>query len=131
MLKHALLPIVFASIFVAPPQVAVAYDGLQADFATCTRGDSKTQAKAMVTACGRLIANAKAENETVGMFYALRASVNTDKQRNCLDARKAVALIKTPGLRANAQQLEKAQCAPAPRSDKGGAPGATAHAQLA
>ncbi len=64
----------------------------------------------MVGACSRLIENSRKENELVGMFYALRASVNTDKRANCQDARKAMSLIKTPGLRQSAQELEKMNC---------------------
>ncbi len=97
-------------MLIACASPSLAYDGLTADFATCTRGNSKTQAKAMVGACSRLIKNSKKENELVGMFYALRASVNTDKRANCLDARKAVSLIKDPKLRSSAQLIEKGSC---------------------
>lgn len=121
MWKRALLSTICAVTlsFVAAPHVALGYDGLQADFATCTRGDASTQAKAMVDACSRLIRNAKTENETVGMFYAMRAAVNTDMQQNCSDARKAVSLIQTPNMRASAQDIEKFNCAAAPKADAG------------
>lgn len=102
--------IISAILFVATTPAAIAYDGLKADYATCTQGDANTQAKAMVGACSRLIENSSKENELVGMFYALRASVNTDKSANCQDARKAISLIKTPGLRESAQELKKINC---------------------
>ena len=99
-----------AIICAAMPSPTIAYDGLEADYATCTQGDGNTQAQAMVGACSRLIENSKKENELVGMFYALRASVNKDKSANCQDARKAMSLIKDPGLRESAQKLEEMNC---------------------
>lgn len=119
MTKRQILSVAVASsmFFAAAAPAAKAYDGLKADFATCIQGDTRTQAPAMVAACSRLIANAKAENETVGTFYAMRSMVSTDKQRNCQDARKAVSMIKSPKLRTSALELEKVHCTPAPRSD--------------
>lgn len=99
-----------ASALVLTAPAALAYDGLQQDFATCTQGDSNTQAEAMVGACSRLIENSSAETELVGMFYALRASVNTDKASNCADSRKAVSLIKDQNLLKSAKEMEKAAC---------------------
>ena len=60
--------------------------------------------------CSRLIKNAVQENETVGLFYALRASANHDKASNCRDARKARALIKDPSLTGSINTLEKNNC---------------------
>ena len=110
MTKKPTWAVVCALLFAATASASVAYDGLEADYATCTQGDGRTQAEAMVSACSRLIENSSTENELVGMFYALRASVNTDKSANCQDARKAMSLIKTPGLRGSAQELEKINC---------------------
>lgn len=110
MTKKRICTVIGTLLFAATASASIAYDGLQADYATCTQGDGSTQAKAMVKACSRLIENSSTENELVGMFYALRASVNTDKSTNCQDARKAVSLIKNPGLRGSAQELEKINC---------------------
>lgn len=109
MMRH--IPIVVCALMlsVAAP-AAFAYDGLQADYATCTQGDAGTQAEAMVTACSRLIDNSSTENEMVGMFHAIRASVNTDKATNCEDARKAASLIKDAGLAASTQELVNSNC---------------------
>lgn len=110
MMKQRICSLVCAMLFAATATAAIAYDGLEADYATCTQGDAGTQAKAMVGACSRLIKNSSAENELVGMFYALRATVNTDRNANCQDARKAISLIKDPGLRESARELEKINC---------------------
>ena len=110
MTKQRVCTVICTILFAATAPAAVAYDGLQADYATCTAGDSSTQAEAMVEACSRLIENASQENELVGMFYALRASVNTDKSANCQDARKATSLINDPGLRNSAKELQKINC---------------------
>jgi hypothetical protein len=104
------IAISLGAFLTAASMVANAYDGLTADFEICTKGDAGTQAPAMILACSRLIDNAKAENETVGMFYAIRASVNDNKARNCRDARKATSLIKDPALRGSLQELVKTNC---------------------
>lgn len=110
MTKQRTCTVICAMLFAATTPAAVAYDGLEADYATCTQGDANTQAQAMVEACSRLIENSSTENELVGMFYALRASVNTDQDANCQDARKAISLITNPGLRGSAQELETINC---------------------
>ena len=110
MTKQRTCTVICAILFAATAPAAIAYDGLEADYATCTQGDGSTQAEAMVGACSRLIENSSTESELVGMFYALRASVNTDKSTNCQDARKAMSLIKNPGLRESAQELKKINC---------------------
>jgi hypothetical protein len=110
MAKQRTCAVICAILCGATAPAAIAYDGLEADYATCTQGDGSTQAEAMVGACSRLIENSSKENELVGMFYALRASVNTDKSANCQDARKAMSLIKNPGLRESAQELKKINC---------------------
>jgi hypothetical protein len=110
MTKQRTCATICAILCAAAAPAAIAYDGLEADYATCTQGDGNTQAQAMVGACSRLIENSSKENELVGMFYALRASVNTDKSANCHDARKAMSLINSPGLRESAQELKKINC---------------------
>lgn len=110
MTKQRTCTAICAILCAATASTAIAYDGLEADYATCTQGDGNAQAEAMVGACSRLIENSSKENELVGMFYALRASVNTDKTANCQDAQKAMSLIKNPGLRKSAQELKKINC---------------------
>lgn len=89
---------------------ALAYDGMEKDFSTCTQGSGKVANTQIVKACTRLINNAAAENETVGFFYALRATANTDKKSNCRDARKAIKLLKDPGVVEAAKSLAKSNC---------------------
>lgn len=110
MTEYRTFTLICAMLFAAAAPAALAYDGLEADYATCTQGDASTQAEAMVGACSRLIENSSTENELVGMFYALRATVNTDRSANCQDARKATSLIENPGLRESAQELERINC---------------------
>jgi hypothetical protein len=98
---------VLAATAAAP---ALAYDGFETDFATCTQGSGKVSNAEIVKACSRLINNAQAENETVGFFYALRGSANTDKASNCRDAKKAIQLLKAPGVVEAAKQLAQNNC---------------------
>lgn len=107
-MKLKLLPILGFGLLTAAP--AYSYDRLEADFATCTQGSGKVDNAAIVQACSRLIDNARAENETIGFFYALRASANTDKASNCRDAHKAVQLLKSPDVVESAKQLVKINC---------------------
>jgi YARHG domain len=100
-----------AAFLTCVPVVSVAYDGLQADMGLCLGGEPNE----IVDACSRLISNAQAENEMVGMFYAMRASANTDQQQNCKDARKASTLTNAPKVRAIIQDLEKRNCAEPPQ----------------
>lgn len=86
---------------------ALAYDGIESDFSTCTQGKS---AKEIVEACSRLIDNAVAENATIGMIYGLRASNNDDPQQNCLDAQKSLELAEDQGLKDASQQLIDINC---------------------
>ncbi len=103
-----LLATIFMSFAAVPP--AASYQGLEADYATCTTGQGKVANAKVVQACSRLIKNAAKENETIGMFYALRASANDDKASNCHDARKARELIKDPKLMGSINALESANC---------------------
>jgi hypothetical protein len=89
---------------------AMSYQGLQADYATCTSGQGKVANSKVVQACSRLIKNAAKENSTIGFFYALRASANTDKRSNCRDAQKARQLIKDPKLQGSIDALHKKNC---------------------
>jgi hypothetical protein len=89
---------------------AAAYEGLQADYATCAQGRGKVANNQIVAACTRLIENAAQENELVGYFHALRAIASTDRARNCNDARIALKLLKDPKLVAHVQNLQKANC---------------------
>jgi|GEM_PF-1408132 len=86
---------------------AVAYDGFEADFVTCTQGNARGE---VVTACTRLIDNAAAENAVVGMFYGLRASHNDDAAQNCSDARKSLELADDDAIKQLSQQLIDANC---------------------
>jgi len=86
---------------------AIAYDGFEPDFATCTQGNNKGE---VVAACTRLIDNAAAENSVVGMFYGLRASNNNDAAQNCADARKSRALAEDDAIKGLSQQLIDANC---------------------
>lgn len=86
------------------------YEGLQKDYAACSSGQGKIENEKVVEACSRLIKNAKKENSTIGMFYALRASANSDRALNCRDAKKARKLIEDPGLADALDALEKSNC---------------------
>jgi hypothetical protein len=107
-MKVRLLLVLGLGLATAAP--AFSYDGFEADFSTCTQGSGKVDNAAIVQACSRLIDNARAENETIGFFYALRASANTDKASNCRDAHKAVQLLKSPNVVESAKQLVKINC---------------------
>ena len=89
---------------------AVAYEGLQADYATCAQGRGKVSNNRIVAACTRLIDNAAQKNELVGYFHALRAIASTDRARNCSDARMALQLLKDPQLAGHVRTLQKANC---------------------
>jgi len=86
---------------------AFAYDGLEADFATCTQGKNQGE---IVEACTRLIDNAAAENAMVGMFYGLRAANNDDQVQNCADARKSLELADDDAVKELSQKLIDANC---------------------
>lgn len=94
--------------FAAAP--ALSYDGLAKDYPVCTSGQGKVANKLVVAACTRLINNAQKENATIGLFYALRASANSDKASNCKDAAKARKLISDPSLKSALDALEKQNC---------------------
>lgn len=102
------LIVLCAALLAAAP--ASAYDTLEQDFAACTQGQGKISNEDIVAACSRLIDNAQQENETIGFFYAFRATANTDKASNCRDAKKVMELIKDPGLVENAKELVKINC---------------------
>ncbi len=97
-----------ASFIYAAP--AAGYDGLTADYKTCTTGQGKVANGLVVAACTRLIDNAAKENSLVGMFHALRASANNDKNLNCRDAVKARELVTDPNLAGAIDDLENANC---------------------
>jgi len=107
MTRYFLAAAAFAAIAAAP---ALAYDGFEQDYTTCTQGSGKVSDAEIVQACSRLIDNAQAENETVGFFYALRATANTDKASNCRDAQKAIQLLKAPNVVNAAKQLAANNC---------------------
>ena len=86
---------------------AVAYDTVEADFATCTQSNDSG---AVVAACTRLIDNAAAENSTTGMFYGLRAANNTDAAQNCADAQKSLELAEDDAIKSLSQQLIDQNC---------------------
>jgi len=86
---------------------AVAYDGFEADFATCTQSKDSG---AVVAACSRLIDNAAAENAVTGMFYGLRAANNGDTVQNCADAKKSLALADDEAIKTLSQQLVDQNC---------------------
>lgn len=97
----------FLSLLLIVSTQARAYDGLEADFATCSQGQDRTE---IIAACTRLIDNAEAENAVTGMFYGIRASNNDDKVQNCKDARKSFDLADDETLKALSQQLIDANC---------------------
>ena len=84
-----------------------AYDGLKADFVTCSQGKNQGE---VVEACTRLIDNAAVENSTIGMFYGLRASNNDDPAQNRLDARKSLELADDEAIKGLSQKLIDANC---------------------
>lgn len=86
---------------------AVAYDGFEADFATCTQGNDSG---AVVAACTRLIDNASAENAVTGMFYGLRAANGSDAAQNCADAKKSLALAEDAAIKTLSRQLIDSNC---------------------
>jgi len=86
---------------------AFAYDGFDADIATCTQGNNNVD---LVTACTGLIDNAEAENAVFGMFYGLRASHSDDTEQNCSDARKSLGLADDEAIRTLSQQLIDENC---------------------
>ncbi len=86
---------------------AFAYDGFEADFATCTQGKNQGE---VVEACTRLIDNAAVENSMTGMFYGLRAANNNDPEQNCSDARKSLELADDEAMRGLSQKLVDANC---------------------
>lgn len=86
---------------------AFAYEGFEADFATCTQGSDQS---AVVAACTRLIDNAAAENPMVGMFYGLRAANSDDPAQNCRDARKSLELADDDAIKGLSQKLIDANC---------------------
>ncbi len=89
---------------------AKAYEGLEKDFASCTKGSGKIPNTQIVQACTRLINNAAKHNSLTGSFFALRAIANTDRASNCRDARQALKLLENPKLIKHAKTLEKMNC---------------------
>ena len=96
-----------AIVMTTPSQ---AYQGLEADYKTCTTGAGKVSNKNIVGSCSRLIKNAAKKNELVGYFHALRASANTDKRLNCQDAKAAFQLLSKPKLKKLARDMANANC---------------------
>ena len=84
-----------------------AYDGLKADFVTCSQGKNQGE---VVEACTRLIDNASVENAMIGMLYGVRASNNDDRAQNCSDARKSLALADDEAIKDLSQKLIAANC---------------------
>ncbi|MEM7191251.1 MAG: hypothetical protein AAF405_00035 [Pseudomonadota bacterium] len=103
---RVLLPLALIAAVLTFAQ-ALAYDGFDADAATCTQGKNKAD---VVAACTRLIDNAATENAIIGMFYGLRAANNDDKEQNCSDARKSFELADDPAIKGLSQQLIDANC---------------------
>ncbi len=103
-----IVAVVIASFVTAAP--VASYQGLEADYATCTTGQGKVDNTKVVAACSRLIKNAQKENATIGLFYALRASANNDKASNCRNARKARSLVKDSNLTSALDALKPANC---------------------
>ena len=95
-----------ALVLIVSPEV-FAYDGFEADFATCSQGKNKGE---VVEACTRLIDNAAVENSVTGMFYGLRASNNDDPVQNCFDARKSLELAEDDALKGLSQTLIDTYC---------------------
>ena len=93
-------------VMIASTQV-FAYDGFEADFATCTQGKNQGE---VVEACTRLIDNAAVENSVTGMFYGLRASNNDDPAQNCFDARKSLEFSDDEAIKGLSQKLIDANC---------------------
>ncbi len=102
--------VLVAALFSGTAQTALAYDTLEADYKICAQGDVNSQAEAMLGACTRLIDNSSGEGEILGFFYAIRASVNTDRQASCSDSKKAVSLFKDANMRKSAQDLADKVC---------------------
>ena len=78
---------------------AVAYDGFETDFSTCTQSNDSG---AVVAACSRLIDNAAAENSVVGMLYGLRAACSAEellRRRERVEALAAAAADLAPDQR--------------------------------
>ena len=104
------LPVSASALLAFATLTAVAYEGLQADYATCAQGRGKVANNRIVAACTRLIDNASQKSELVGYFHALRAIASTDRARNCSDARMALQFMKDPQLAAHVRTLQKANC---------------------
>ena len=83
---------------------------LEDNFNACINGPGKISDEEVVAACTYLIDNAQAENETVGMFYGMRASSNTDRELNCSDGHKAKELISDPSLTDAINQIIENNC---------------------
>ncbi len=104
----SVLSVIALSTFAASPLAA--YETLAEDYATCTQGQGKVDKTVVVAACTRLIDNAQAENETIGMIYAMRATANDDAQSNCSDAKKVLELVDDPTFVEGAKTLIKLNC---------------------
>lgn len=103
-----LLAVSCALVLAAAP--ARAYDTLEQDFAICTQGSGQSDNSSIVEACTRLIDNAETENELVGLFYAMRATANTDATANCSDAHKVLELTDDPKIIKGAKTLVEINC---------------------
>lgn len=107
---HAKICALTATLMITMTGSAFGYNGLKQDYSNCTTGQGKIANETVVAACSRLINNAKTENETIGLFYALRASANSNKADNCRDAKKARKLINNKNLTDALNKLEKSNC---------------------
>jgi hypothetical protein len=87
---------------------AASYEGMKADYATCTETNGTNEQ--IVQACTRLIDNAATENELVGFFYGLRASHNDNKQSNCRDGHKVLELVNNPNIIKAAETIIENNC---------------------
>jgi len=83
---------------------------LEENFDSCINGAGKIANEEIVAACSSLIDQAQAENETVGFFYAMRATASTDRERNCADGLKAKILISDPKLADPIEQIISQNC---------------------
>ncbi len=102
----------FASFFLATTLLVspAGAQELEDYFNACINGAGQIPDEEVVAACTYLIDNAQAENETVGMFYGMRGSINTDQELNCADGLKARELISDPGLTDAINQIVENNC---------------------
>lgn len=100
----------FASLFLTVTAFPAGAQELEDYFNACINGAGQIPDEQVVAACTYLIDNAQAENETVGMFYGMRGSINTDRELNCADGQKAKELISDPGLTDAINQIIENNC---------------------